>query len=315
MTRLKKILFSSLTLSAHYRFCASVSEEIAGSPSVVIKSLGELPTTFNAWLAEEKALEDWVRRSFLTEQIVGAGRKLGRAVTAIKIWTRSGKYSPDTNIVEAAERVYIMLKGYGDINKKTYEQKAGDATSILRQLTDGGDYAADASILGMGLQIGDLRNTVAHFEQLITQRDEKRLRKPDKTFKRIRSGIEPAYHRIEEVINAGALTSYSPASFTTFINHLNPEIERLNDEFHRIRHDIARAELLPIALQHYTGLALTPVPKVFHTTTHDGTVQLELGKDYNVTYKNNINAGNAECTIHGKGAYKGSKTTTFMIAR
>ena len=34
-----------------------------------------------------------------------------------------------------------------------------------------------------------------------------------------------------------------------------------------------------------------------------------------MTFRNNVDAGNAKCTIHGKGAYKGRKTVTFIIAR
>jgi hypothetical protein len=46
----------------------------------------------------------------------------------------------------------------------------------------------------------------------------------------------------------------------------------------------------------------------------DGAVELELGKDYNLTYKNNVHVGNATLTIHGKGKYEGSKTVTFIIS-
>jgi uncharacterized linocin/CFP29 family protein len=57
------------------------------------------------------------------------------------------------------------------------------------------------------------------------------------------------------------------------------------------------------------------VPEVLFVTPKDGTLKLELGKDYNVSYKNNVNVGNATCIIHGKGAYKGRKMVTFIIAR
>jgi hypothetical protein len=44
------------------------------------------------------------------------------------------------------------------------------------------------------------------------------------------------------------------------------------------------------------------------------TLTLSLGKDFSVTFKNNIKVGMAEVTVHGKGEYKGTKSTTFMIA-
>jgi hypothetical protein len=45
------------------------------------------------------------------------------------------------------------------------------------------------------------------------------------------------------------------------------------------------------------------------------TKNLSLGKDFDVSYKNNTNVGTAEVIIHGKGAYKGQFTVTFNIAR
>jgi hypothetical protein len=37
--------------------------------------------------------------------------------------------------------------------------------------------------------------------------------------------------------------------------------------------------------------------------------------NYNLTFDHNTEAGNAECTIRGKGRYKGRKTVTFVIVR
>ena len=43
------------------------------------------------------------------------------------------------------------------------------------------------------------------------------------------------------------------------------------------------------------------------------SVGIEEGKDYTVSYTNNINAGTATVTINGKGGYIGSMTRTFQI--
>jgi hypothetical protein len=100
--------------------------------------------------------------------------------------------------------------------------------------------------------------------------------------------------------------------FIDFINAINPEIEYLNNEFHRVKYDIATAEPAPIDPQPYTGKACTPVPEVIFRKD-DKMIALVLGKDFSLTYKNNINVGNADCIIHGKGAYKGLRTVTFII--
>jgi hypothetical protein len=291
-----------------------VSNEISSSPSSVTQVLGQLTTQFNTCLTIEKAIEDWIKKSFLTEQIEEADQRMDRALTALRTQVRAQEYSTNTTIAEAAKRVYIMLMDYGKVTVKPYEKQAGDIQSILRQFSSGGPYYYDASTLGLSTLIGELQAALTLFDQLLKQRDEKSLLKPDKTSAEIRSEIEPIYHQIETKINAGAELNTSTA-FETFINHLNPEIERLNEEFHRVRRDISTCQPEQIQPQTYTGRPLTPTPKVLYVTTHNGTVQLELGKDYNLTFKNNTDVGKAECTIHGKGSYKGHKTVTFTIIR
>ena len=298
-------------MAAHCRFLTRVSSEISVS-SVIIAALGQWWTQFSTWLTDEKKVEDWVKKSALTEQSDNADKRMDRALTALRMQVHTLTYSLNTSIAEAANRVYIMLSEYKDVTREAYEKQVGDVQSILRQFA--GTYASDASVLGISALISEVQSALTLFEQLLAQRDEKSLLKPDKTFKDIRKGIEPIYHQIETIINANAITSTSTV-YTTLINHLNPEIERLNEEFHRVRHNIAACEPQPIPQQAYTGQPLTPTPKVLYVTPHDGTIRLELGKDYNLTFKNNVDVGNADCTIHGKGAYKGRKTVTFIIAR
>ena len=71
--------------------------------------------------------------------------------------------------------------------------------------------------------------------------------------------------------------------------------------------DIRKASVW-VPAQTYTGKALTPAPKVTY-----GKELLKKGTDYNVSYKNNKNAGNALLTVTGIGKYAGSKTTAFKI--
>lgn len=64
----------------------------------------------------------------------------------------------------------------------------------------------------------------------------------------------------------------------------------------------------------YDGKAKTPAVTLTYTS-EDGSVTLVKNTDYTVSYSNNINAGTATVTVTGKGNYKGSKSTTFKIAK
>ena len=56
-------------------------------------------------------------------------------------------------------------------------------------------------------------------------------------------------------------------------------------------------------------------PKEPTVTVKDGTKTLVAGTDYDVEYKNNVNAGTATVTITLKGNYNGTITLTFTIER
>jgi hypothetical protein len=92
----------------------------------------------------------------------------------------------------------------------------------------------------------------------------------------------------------------------------------MNEQFHRALKDLGKGDhtvIEPIDTQAYTGRPVTVVPKAHYREEGKPTEPLTLGKDFSVTYKNNVNVGMAELTIHGKGKYRGAKTATFNIAR
>jgi hypothetical protein len=310
MKKLKSLLFRRLPNAAHFEFCSQVSNLLSTADKAVLAKLGDLPARFNAWFNKELALMEWVRKSYLTSYIAEANRRQERVLVAINTQVRALKYSTTPDIAETARGLYIMLKNYGTVYLKPYDEQEGDICAILNQLT--GKYAPSVTLLGLGAPVTELQDAFTDFQQFLTQRNAKLLQKPGETAVVIRRNIEAVYHQITVRVNAGAVLNASPG-FAALIDALNPEIERLNAEFHHVRHNIAHAEPKAIPVQTYTGEPLTPTPDVYYTTPKDETVKLILGKDYNLTYRHNKKVGSAECTIRGKGLYRGNKTITFNI--
>ncbi|MDR0686584.1 MAG: DUF6261 family protein [Dysgonamonadaceae bacterium] len=318
MEKFKAIIFRSLPIAAHYEYCSQVNSEIDDSPEAVLEALGILPTDFKFWLGKERELLLWVKKSVLTEQIAEADKRMDVALSSIRSQVKALENYTNSSVAQAARRIYIMLEGYGEVNKKPYDEQLGDVRSILGQLTGSGPYTSDVTWLvmaasGINTMISELKNAFDAMEQLLAQREERNLKKPDKTFREVRKAIEPIYHSITSIIDANSVVGTSPA-FDAFINHMNPKIERINAEFHKAKHDISTCQPEPIAPQDYTGLPITFSPKVLYVTPQ-GTIRLELGKDFNVVFTDNVEVGNATLTITGKGRYKGHKKVTFIIRR
>ena len=81
-------------------------------------------------------------------------------------------------------------------------------------------------------------------------------------------------------------------------------------KFTIVTKNISAVTVSPIADQPYTGSAITP-----ELTVTDGLKVLSEGKDYTVTFSNNVNEGTATVTITGKGNYSGTTTTNFQISK
>jgi hypothetical protein len=303
--------FRDLPMDAHFKFFERATKEIADADPDIQSALGPLVAELNSWFARETAGIKWARKSALTALIAAAAERLDRALSGLSAQVRSARHSTKPDVSSAAERLRIMLKNYGQVSRKPYLQEAGATDAILSHLN--GDLATDALTAGVEGWTQEIQNARNSFISLFEQREAQILGKPQQRFLVVRRGIESVWHRIVTLVNSGAALNLSPG-YATLIRALNPEIESFNSEFHRIRHNIAAAQPSPIEQQPCTGIPCTPMPEVFYPAPK-GPLRLELGRDFNITYKNNIDPGNATCTIHGKGRYKGLKSVTFTIAR
>jgi hypothetical protein len=70
-----------------------------------------------------------------------------------------------------------------------------------------------------------------------------------------------------------------------------------------------------IPAQTFTGSPVTPIPRVFFIAADGETVELQFSVDFFVTYRDNVEVGEARVIIHGKGKYCGSHYSTFHIER
>ena len=312
MTKFHALSFKSLPNDIHYSFFEKVARELAKAGDDVKDAIEPLDVELNKWFAMETADMAWIRKSALTAAIADADHRLDNALTGLSAQVNAARHNVQPGVALAAEHLHIMLKSYGRVRDKSYQGEVADVNAILAHLN--GDYAADAQAAGITGWIPEITAAAAELRSLLEERDAESLGKPEFGFRETRRNIEHVWHQITQIVDGGVALRFSN-HFEMFINALNPEIDRLNNEYHRVKRDISKAQPSPIKTQPYTGLFCTPLPDSVLYVTPKGTERLELGKDFNVIYKDNVEVGNAKCTIVGKGAYRGHKTVTFIIAR
>ena len=74
----------------------------------------------------------------------------------------------------------------------------------------------------------------------------------------------------------------------------------------------ALTSVAPIPAQVYTGRHLTPLPRVFYKAGAE-LRELVFAQDFTVSYRNNVEVGEAKLFVHGKGQYTGTYATTFHM--
>lgn len=215
MRKIKSLLFRALPNAAHFSYCVEVSRALSMSGEAVLAALGELPARFDAWLDKEWALMYWVRKSVITGQIAAAVGRMERALVWLNMQVRAQEYSLTPAVAESARRLHLVLKNYGKVYDKPYDEKEGDVKVIVDLLLN--TYPADVALLGLAAGVAELQEAFAEFQSLVELRYAQVAKKPAETFKMVRRGLEAEYHKIVEKVNAGAALNADPG-FATLVD-------------------------------------------------------------------------------------------------
>jgi hypothetical protein len=316
MKQITSVYLSRFQLEYHYEFLVVFKDLLLNSPSV-LAIVGTDRDSLLVQIEKEMKLIDAMRKSDLTQPVAEADQRVDRDITGMNSVIDAGLHHFDANIVEAAKSLRNRFKNFGDITRKSYEMQVADVNILLEDLRSS-HYSEKVLLLGLTPWVTELTDAEAAFEDLLSRRNTEYTGKPAEHFRVVRRESEALYHRMILRINAAAVMNPEPA-VDTFIGELNARIEYFNIHYrHHARRDIGAADhcvIEEIPVQAYTGKAVTPLPKAHYREEGKPSVELVFAHDFSVTYRNNLDVGTADLILHGKGAYKGQKKTTFNISR
>ncbi|MDR3266059.1 MAG: hypothetical protein LBT24_00615, partial [Tannerella sp.] len=109
---------------------------------------------------------------------------------------------------------------------------------------------------------------------------------------------------VDKIIN---IKPVSPENVYLF-NQMD-EIRKKYSALSPAKINIRNATTQPITTQTFTGKAITPIPEAIYENR-----ELTFAVDFNLTYRNNINVGEATVIMHGKGRFKGQHERKFNVA-
>ncbi|MDR2362632.1 MAG: DUF6261 family protein [Prevotellaceae bacterium] len=314
---MKKILTARLVHyrnEAHCEYMITFRSRVSADADILELLETELPP-FDAKLAQEKALIDTMRKSDYTRLIATTDKLIDKTVVGMREIVNAQLRNPNAAIVEAAISLKNRFDAYGRIEKKPYEEEQLAVDLLIADLN--GAYATKVTSTGLSGWVMELQLYKTRFESYFALRQAEISRRPEGKLSDVRKEIDPLYRQLVEKVDAASLIGTLNAD--AFITVLNTDITYFNEHtYRRAKKDLDEGDhtvIDAIDTQDYTGTPIIVIPKVFYREKEKPTKTLILGTDFDVTYKNNINVGTAELTIHGKGAYKGKKSVTFNIKR
>jgi hypothetical protein len=309
MKQLDVLYFLFLSNADHYGFFSKLRDSLSMASAEVQDAVKALMPDLHTWLQREYALVFWGRKREHTKLVDEAGRKTVHMLREMFIALRITGNVLNQSIVDASWHIRGMLKSYAQESKTSHGKTVNNIRSMLEQLD--GPYADDVVTTKLTEHVNRLRASFNEFEDLLRQRGIKPGQR-EHTIPVVRKHLQDIYRRMEHAINDGCTRGES-SGFAEFISKLNHEIDRLNKENIRAKRRIPAVMIDHIAPQHCTGEPVMPQPHVYCYHHRHGTMTIELGRDYYLTYRNNIKPGTAKCIVRGKGKFCGSKTVAFTI--
>lgn len=310
MNKILVFRLSYLRNDAHSQFMFIYSNLLKAFPAVMAVVAALYPE-FEAIFAIEEQLVDASQGSEITGQLAKVDKDLDRLIVGINSIIQSGMHHFDTKVVEAANRIRIRMRAFGNIGSKAYKEEANAVRILVNDLRN--NYSEDMATLALTQWVDALALAGTAFDTLFVERNTEWSDRPKGKMTDVRRRVDAVYRPMTARINAAALMD-DVGAFDEFINQLNREIKYFVDHSHRhARKDIAPVDAADIANQEYTGKNITPIPQLTYNEEGKEPVELVFSVDFTLTYRKNIAPGTATIIVHGKSKYRGRKIITFNI--
>jgi hypothetical protein len=257
-------------------------------------------------LSEMKTNMDKPRKSVFTPLIAQENVDCDANFDEIKRTTKAALDSALEERAEAGQKLMFFLEPFWDLNKLPLLTQISMTNELLSRYNNSGPLTTAATTLGINELFGIFET---HNTQLSEYYNERINESADATpaASTNRSSVENGYVSlcilIERTINVEPVSLENVALF----NRID-DVRKKYSALSPAKIDIRNATSEPVPTQKYTGKVITPLPELSFEDQ-----ALIFTQDYELTYRNNINVGDASIIIHGKGRFNGQPVRKFNI--
>jgi hypothetical protein len=223
--KISRIYLENLRNEAHYQFIVAVIALLV-KYSFIVERLGDLFTLLQSLFTKEDDAVDYIRKSDYSAKIAAADQRLDNAVTGFGETLRGALRHFNSSVADAAQSLVNLLKTYGNIVRKNYDEELAAVTNLLQEL-DGAYRAKVDAINGLSEWITEIREASESVSALLALRTTEKAGKPQERMVNVRREVDAVYRDIVAKIEALTLVEGSTA-YAPFVRELNALVERFN---------------------------------------------------------------------------------------
>jgi hypothetical protein len=250
------------------------------------------------------------RASLLTPQIEEKDRERDGLLAEIKRTAKTARKSSVPATAAAGAKLVDFLTPFWNIGKEPMMSQTTQVTLLTERYTADPDAVMAANTLGLSAIIQSLITANTDLFNLYNERLSETGATDGPSASSLKNEVVAAYDGFCASVEI-TLSALPSDALQLLFNEMNG-IRRKYISKVPVPLDETHTSVAPIAEQTRTGRAITPLPRVFVQRAGD-LRELVFAQDFTVTYRNNVEVGEAKLLVHGKGKYTGTYATTFHI--
>jgi hypothetical protein len=259
-------------------------------------------------LATMKSEMDKNPRSPLTEPIRKANNDCDASLNEIKRTAKAGEQSTIPAKADAGKTLMFFLKPFWHLDKEPLVTQIGMTEELLRRYNSQQPLPTAAQILGMAELFPALEQQNMLLNELYNRRlDEHAALSP--AAGHLHGDVTEDYEGLCGIVLKTVNLEPVPQPILDLFHKMD-DLRKKYAALSPAHIDIRHAVTEPIDTHTYTGKAITPIPVARYED-----VELTFAKDFNVTYRHNVEVGEATVILHGKGRFNGSHERKFNIVQ
>jgi hypothetical protein len=269
---------------------------------VGVKTIAKLRTD----VATMKSAMNRSHSSLISTQISAANEAYDDIFRDIKRNIKAAIKSTVPAKVEVGNRLLRIFDNFWDTEKSMLLTQVSMTNELLLRYGNDAALIAAAQTIGIADLFDALATQNATLSTLLRERTGKHVTAMP-TAKILKVAVIKGYDTLRTLVVKNLnMDNHSEVLIPVF--RAMDDIRKKHSAHIRSKPDLKNAVTEIIALQTYTGKAITPIPVVSY-----GGTDLEFAKDFSITYKNNVKLGEATAILHGKGRFMGVHKRRFNI--